>query len=455
MKRNGKGDAMEDLQACYKRYTDRRLDGKTLAYWQNALSSGQSTPADYELFVRDSRDYANALLRRFSSLYAELIGADAPKADVESFVQQQKASQRLWEEADVRGVIALLPTFEHRHRDLIQKVHRSLGADAEALTPERTSALVDRFRSDPTFDVDALEAELQARPTPPVPPTPAPTPASPAPTPGDEAPAWADDWEAVFERPVFLQEYLRFGERLATLGASDARDWMRAHKRASDDLRLSANDVLMRYAGRPPMSEYEFVKRYLAEALEPEFADRLLARLLGSPEYHEAMSAALERAYRATYDVALDSVAVGYLFAQALERRLSLSDPGLQELVVAFKSETDAYVERVYRAYLDIYQREPDEGEIAAHVATYRAADADKAAVDRAIARALIAALEFHDIVKKKLRFYYLEATNTEIAPSALYRLLDACLSSIEGSESMDHVVRVIKSSVDSESPRG
>lgn len=441
-----------DLQAFYKRYTDRRLDGKTLAYWQNALSTGQATQSDYSQFVRSSRDYANALLRRFSALHSELIGVDAPKSDVESFLQKQKDSEALWEEADVRAVIAALPTFEHRHRDLIHKIHRSMGSDVEPLTPERVCALLDRFRADSAFDVDALVSELQAAPEEDERPPPPEAPATPPPPPPPEEahashlmPSWADDWEVIFERPVFLQEYLWFGKELASL--DDPGAWIRAHKSTIDDLRLSANDVLMRYAAQAPMTEYEFVKRHLADCAEPDFVGRLLGRLLGSPEYREAMNAALERAYRVTYDVSLDAGAVGYLFAQALERRLSLSDPGLQELVVAFKNETDEYVERIYRAYLDIYQREPDDGEIAHFVAMYREAP-DRADVDRVIARSLISALEFHDIVKKKLRFYHLEATNTEIAPSALYRVLDACLAGIRGAESMEDVVKVIKSLV-------
>lgn len=456
-----RNDLKDALQGQYLAFTERRVDSKTLSYWHTNIDKGAKTLDEFQAFVARSSDYSNALVRRFTLQHVVLLGTEPDPAEVGRFLQGRQDGELL-DESSIRAYVTRLPEFVKQYRDLIVRVHDSVGDNAVPLSEGEVQRLLNKFVTDPSYDTDALETDLSKAPAPPVPPPPPPTPPPPAveaaPQPNGMSvaadvvtvvPGWVDSWERVFNRAVFLQEYLKFGGILSEKMASSpeaAVRWIESYKAHMDDQMLHANDLLMRYAGRQSVTtEHAFVKTYLDVAQGAGFLDELLEELLKSDEYRKAITDSLAAAYKNTYDETLDADAKSYLFAKALALRLSLVDPRLQELLVGFHEETLQYNNRIFDTYLTMYDREPDAAEVNDHLCKYRAAGPAADTVDTAIAHELINSIEFHDTLKKRVRAVHLSEFGSDIATSRLYKTLQECVSKLHGVDSMDGVDMVVK----------
>lgn len=465
-------ETSQTIQHMYKRYTDMRMDAKTCSYWLDGFRTQTKNMRDLTEYIRASADYSKALQRRFAAVYLELIGTDADAASVDNFVEiHRERIGELLDTAAIREVIAVLPAFEFRHADLVRKMHASMHHDHE-LSEADITEFVNKFRKSSEYDIDQLHADLksfkadatkhdadvdtdsdeeneESEPE-----------AEPELAAAERYPAWADTWEEVFGRPLYVQEYLLFNDVLSK--TTDQQRWIADYKNVFKNAFLLTTDILHKFAGNSVYTEYQFVKQYLQEyfacyttssaAAPEEFCATLKNRILRSDDYHDAMYETLRSAYNQTYDTKLDDEAIGYMFTQALEKRLSLSDAMIQELVVAFKAETDEYVERVYRLHLEVYQREPDADEVDAYVAMYRRnGKANVAVTERQICKSLIATLEFHDVLKKKIRLLSAER-GVELSTSAIYRCLNECLECIKKNssdiDSMNAVLDIVQSEI-------
>jgi hypothetical protein len=161
------------------------------------------------------------------------------------------------------------------------------------------------------------------------------------------------------------------------------------------------------------------------------------------------------------------------MFILAKKLALSLDDERTPDILTAFKQQTDVIVNNIYDTYEHVLGRHPDEEELAQHVCQYRVrANVGRTSwgtrdddvmisheieedvlteLNRMTESNLVSSLEFHDIVKDKLRQTFAiqhgapheggEATSISLSSKVLYSMLSVALNKIESLSPRDRTV--------------
>jgi hypothetical protein len=119
-----------------------------------------------------------------------------------------------------------------------------------------------------------------------------------------------------------------------------------------------------------------------------------------------------------------------YLFDRVRERKIEISNEDLNIFIAEFKKETDEIVQRVFDIYMEVYEREPEEDELNNHV-TFMRMTKDKMIADSTIKSELRNALEYHDVLKKRIKKVYLtnNGSNQNPPQSLVFKILDKILA--------------------------
>ncbi len=491
------------LQTLYRRFTNRKIDAKTLRFWESALRDGGSGMADFEQFVSGSADYANHIAQLFKTKHIELLGGDPDVVASDAFMRAHGG--RLLEEADVHRYIASGPECQEKYRTLIRTmgdVASERSASLRGLTEVEVEELVAKFVQDPGYGVTDLEADIERLCLPASAPAAgqgeaavvaAPAPrwsesvvqeapdcadvlaelqnqwagagagaealliklirrcrASPSPGPAssqphqEEVPAWVDEWEREAGRPMYVHEYLKQSllPSSGSGGGVDVRAAVQHHRRVYEH----ARKIQEKYADRQ-LDEYAFVRDHIRDMDAPEFLQRMLEDILRSDQYRDLMTQAIVDTHRRMYDAPPDADSTAYMFARALAEQMALHDERLRELVVSFRTECDAQAARVHELYLKVYGREPDAEEVTQALPAYRGDPAHER-VDARVVQQLMSGLEFHDVLKKKIKFHFWETHGSEIGASALYKVLNVCIASLPRCADMEQAIEMVRQAI-------
>jgi len=268
-----------------------------------------------------------------------------------------------------------------------------------------------------------------------------------------------EEFRRIAKRPMYVQEYLRYRAHRDRLGwwrkggggssAIDEEDMRRQFAADSVAVITLANvirDVRERYLGMDS-SEYDAVRTHLhllpaptasghapsAEAMAALIREEAIA----TPEYEAAMRKRLSDTHEGIYtagSVALSADDLRRLFARAKRAGLSLVDDGLRACVSEYQEENDQIQDNIFGVFTAVYDRQPDRQELERHVAVYRGdggpdggdrVEPERMAQQNARLECELASdLEFHDVLKKKVKQRYMEAHGTGIFASALYATL-------------------------------
>jgi hypothetical protein len=176
------------------------------------------------------------------------------------------------------------------------------------------------------------------------------------------------------------------------------------------------------------ISEVDFVKRYIyAIDDDPQYKDDIVSALTASPAYEREMCAVVRKAFKALYDMPLAPEDERHMFEQIKGKRLSLVSQEISEIVAALKAETDMYLESLDAIYSGILTRSPDAYECVHYKKLYR----DDHDVNKSAERVradLFASLEYHDVLKTKIRTMCEEEHIGPLLPSKLFALLNVAL---------------------------
>ena len=431
-----------DLAATYRKFTGKRIEGTSLSYWTGAVSSGKQTAKAFEDFVSASDDYKSYVLQLLRTAFLERIGSEPDQSVVEDFFTAQ--ADKLAGAEEVDAYVVRLPAFSQKYAALIEVVHSSMSEAARvSLTPEVVAACLDKFRADPAYGPDGLLVDLKA------PGTAAPVVSAEASSVVASAPSavvqgypqWADRFEEHFGRPVFLQEYFKYDPSLQKAAGID--HWLAAKHGTYAEVYRKASAIFRDYTGAP-VSEYAYVKAYLERMEHPAFLSELKAHVLGSEEYRQQMLGVLSTAYARMFDQVLDPSSATHVFNKALVAGMALDDARIGDLITGFKEETDAFVDRIYKIHLELFQRDPDAAEVIAFLSWYREDAAAPKRTDARVTRALMEALEFHDVLKRKIRSAHVRLHGADVGAGALYRALESCLKNLARADCMEQVEQIV-----------
>jgi hypothetical protein len=472
-----------ELQKMYKDFTNRRIDAKTLNYWKDAITSCNQSLKEFGTFIASSSDYINNILSIFNILFLENIGREADVKEINKFLRDH--TETLVDESHIKSYIFSLNVFSEHCHSLIN----SLGG--ENFTKHQTEILVERFKNNANYDIDALTDDINN--------------ISSIKSQGDEClsknnsagclqiskiiqedglnidskidsyissiaqypiidevsgllkyvindsvntkPEWVEVFQEIFKRPIFLEEYLKYDATLSALSHDLQVKWIQSYINKYNTIISSVTEIVSKYIGNT-FNEYDFIRLHINDIDCDTFINDMRDQILSSTGYKDKMSQVLSVTYAHVFDKQPSQIDVDYLFSKALSLKLSLQDEQILQLLIEFKKETDTFSERIYRLFLDIYQRDPDEEENSKYIPLYRNTVSEFENIDNTIAQHLMCGFEFHDVLKKKIRSFHLESKNTDITPSMLYRILKACLdriSNIVEANSFNKVNDIVK----------
>jgi len=254
-----------------------------------------------------------------------------------------------------------------------------------------------------------------------------------------------DNFEDIFNRPMFIQEYFKYVIEKNTLDLN-LEDLHATHNFKYHKLR----SIFQCYTGKS-ISEYYFVKKYLYKVDDPSFFDNNIDEIVNSPEYKQSMQKVLVDKYKNMFDLTLYESDIDYIFNVVKGKKLDIVTEDLDLVLEQLKTETDDIISNIFKVYMDVLQRAPDMSEIERYVMFYRdRKDTQTNATTNAeLERIIVRTLEFHDIIKKHIRTIHLENKEKEILHSAMYDILNRIISRID-EVNMKTLVEIVNTLIDS-----
>ena len=350
------------------------------------------------------------VLRNFSQSYYELIGSsDVNNDDVTRMYNGFLACPTA---GSIESFIRQSNEFADKHRKLIVKVHGLVSTNGKTLTQDIISRLVHRFVIDGQYNVDKLrediveieEASLQS---------------TIAIIPEEVVQAevvqvelviaklsldtlFLADFEAEFDRPMFVQEYFAYKERLfTTVNLSDL------HTKFNETY-IAARTCYLNYMEKG-LGMHDFVRAHLSEFEDSTFVETLTANMVASDGYTNCMRTKLSNMYRIMYDEELHDDDFGYLIKRLKDTRVPLWHESLSMVVSDFRCESVSMGERVDACFRKVLRRGAEPDELSRNVRAFRRGD-DFLESELNLRRQLIATLEFHDVAKDLIRDAMLRA---------------------------------------------
>ena len=228
-----------------------------------------------------------------------------------------------------------------------------------------------------------------------------------------------DAFESVFQRPMFVQEYFKYIDN-----NNDTNNWPELHARHSENFNRM-REIFESYTGKT-ISEYYFVHRFLFVIDDPAFFDSIVDDIVQGGEYKNGMSKVLIERYTTMFDVTMSDMDIEYIFDIVKKQKLDIVNEQLTTILTNLKEETDGTIGCIFKVYIKVLERPPDLNEIEQYVAYYR-----NGGLDIELEKVLMRTLEFHDNIKKKIRFEYHSKKNKEVLPSVLFDILNRIIVKI------------------------
>jgi hypothetical protein len=424
---------------------NQRPDPKMLNYWSTTLGKGEKSYVDFVSFVLKSPDYINHnksifvdVFYEYASCLPEGLEANAMFDDLMTSFDGIAISRQ-----DMRKYIVTSPAFVTSCGDQVKKLYKA--ARQSDPDVDVVNTYIQKFWNDPAYNVDALQKDITTPTTPAPLPTPqdpprtdvSPTESNGSPTPiattqlpvildKDDAKQCIDLYESVFGRGMNAREYMQFIDALIALPTPAARQKrIEAIKVDMRDAFVKVQDTLHRYLAQD-ITDLDFMREHLSAWLaDKDYTNTLVRDIVASDAYLQKMTAKIATLHETMYGEPIPQEDAAYLFNKIRVRGLELMNEDLNREIQDFKDETDTYVQHLFDLYLDVYEREPDKEELAEHLKLVR--DAGTEVASASIKKDLRNALEYHDMIKKKIRKAYATVGITA-SPSAIYKVLELVL---------------------------
>jgi len=442
------------------------MDSKMLNYWVNSINRKDKNLVDFQEFLLKSQDYSNIIRNTFMDVFYERLSENNYYELFDEF--QKHYTDKKVDISDISSFITESGIFREKYHHVIVTVYEAMKGQ-EPSEQEVNSYLL-KFKQNSKYDIDDLRVDISMATSPfdmdenicgdlseeeqteifelwedkakflefyRSAKTAQPREILPQqvmemkPTienKSDNTLSIVDSFETIFKRNMNVREYLLYFDKLAKLNEKEKDTFIMSLKRVHDELFVNVQDILLRYLGSN-LDEDGFIKNYLHRSNEENFIDRLKQDIILSDDYESKMKERLASLYKSLYDTTLDSIEASYLFTSIKNKGYDLLNEDLNNEIVSFKSKTDNIIERILNIFLDTFEREPDTYEVSKYLQIYRDNSSSPIAdIDNIVEHDLQESLEFHDVIKKKIKKLYSSIHNSSIAPSIVYTLLKKVL---------------------------
>lgn len=421
-----------------------KMDTKTSKYWTNAIAKGDKTTEDFRDYVVRSQDYTNYVRSTFVDVYYELAQCISDRTDVHVlFEEMMKAKEgSIVSRADIKQYIAHTSDFRQGLQNEIVRLYRTLHGTA----PEDAiiKGYEDQFLNDTTgiYSLEQLEHDIanhqqhqQAN---------LPFQQNDNQTMTTSEPAAASQqqpsvlnpgninlieaFESAVKRNMSAREYLLFSNDL-----SNAKDKHALARTIDDQIQkhfVQVQDTVHKFLD-VSIDRDAFITNHIIPAFQTEnYGSILQTELVLSDLYEKKMTNKIKQLHDTMYGEEMLEEDCAYLFNRIRDMQLGIMNEDLNRLIAEFKKETDEIVQRVFDIYMEVYEREPEDDELNMHVTFMRMTTDTEVAV-ATIKNDLRHALEYHDVLKKRIKKAYVAVHGSQAHPisqSQVFKVLEKIL---------------------------
>ncbi len=418
------------IQQLFERHAGKTVDHRTLSYWVSRIAGGELSLDDLQQKIFEGPEYK----ARIEGVYRQIFAEQAPflpytDGFFADFWTKVASSNPVEYPAFVFHVRALKEVAEHiLSSNALAKLDRyttDIDFDLAAclaqsceLTPLENEILVQNVK--PTNEQESANNNFAST-------------CHQTQNNMDYDRAKLTELERVFERPLYVPEYFKY--------STSTQDNLLIMKAYQESMMNKLADVYVSYK-QATLSEWEFVNTYLFEIDEPGFLDNFIRDVVDSSAYKTNMIKACQDWYYKLYGTGLSEYDANIVFHQARQCSYSLVDSRISEALTAFKEETDAFELEVHATYGKILERPPDATECIAEVRTFRSAKETQSLQTSVhdLEIRLMNTLEFHDVIKQRIKEEYKEVYGGTISPSKLFSVLTSVVSRLPSLTSFDAV---------------
>lgn len=471
------------IQSLHNELVGKSLDTSTLAFWATSIMKGSQSIDDFIEFVINTDDYKKNADSQFKYNYFMYVDYDLSETTLANFqdyaIKKIKETQTSMNESDIHAYISQLDTFIEKYTYIVKTVY-NLKYSSEC-PGEICKKYVDKFATNPLYNIDLLENEIdnsEYKTTDTADTSKVETVAGQVDKSHDFRLAYVnatnempsdndmivmqnmsanidklveifvaskkvvvepipqkttyDDielerFQAAFQRPMYVQEYYKYVVNNENDMIEDYGDLKEMH-----DANFNHMRQLVQLYTNVAMEELDFIKKYLDKIDNPRFFDDFVDTIISSIEYEINQKTSINARYKRMFDEDLESHDTNFIFNKVKLAKLSLVDDAIEQMLTAFKSDTDDIITHVFEKYISVLERQPDIFEITKWVEVYRHSDIGFDQQDDVVESVLMKSLEFHDILKKRIRALYSEKKGSAILPSILYNTLDVVLPNLD-----------------------
>lgn len=249
-------------------------------------------------------------------------------------------------------------------------------------------------------------------------------------------------FEKIMERPMFVHEYIYYMQHQPMDVASI---------QLQRTLFYEVREVYQKHINKD-LDEYNFVKTYLTRLHDSEgFMEQFIKDILESADYRDNMISIINTKYQRMYGETLDREDLQVVFDKIKQKRLHLFSEELSSTIVEFKRETDDIITHIFDKYMSLLDRQPDTYESTQYMHRYREQyGSGFEALDAQLEKDLVHSLEYHDVIKQKIKRTYVSSHGKEPLPSKTFEIMSVCLGQLAGMASAKDIEALIQTHVSS-----
>lgn len=413
---------------------NHKLDNKSLQYWEQCIVNNLSSFDDFknniyssQVFMNVTKDMYDQLAHeigdgklKFAAFYKDHQGPEANAANARKFIMGLPEFA-VKSKVAIKGL--LLYELEHFDDNMIDFYFNKL-VSAEDYSYDKMTADI---KSKVHVVVDSGIEQIN---------TSSDIVLSPAVTaPPLYNKEFVVDFEEVFQRPIFIQEYFKY----SGMGQCDFVQMYREHNANYNRLR----EIFESFTGKT-ISEYYYVHRFLDSVDDVHFFDNIINDIVDSNEYKNSMQRILVEQYKSMYDIDLDEQDIVYIFDIVKRQKLDIKSERIVVILSDLKDENDTIVSNIFKEFTQVLERPPDVYDIEQYTNYYRYRLSEGyASINKSLESILMQTLEFHDIIKKKIKELFVAKNGADIKPSVLFDCLNRVLTRKDDFDmkSMDDII--------------
>ena len=399
----------------------QKLDNKTLQYWEQCIANEHATVEDFKQHI-----YASTIFIQSTKIMYEKLAFKMNVGVGDKFIDFSKLYTG--KDATIGNALTFitsLPEFETTYtaniRDML--VYETAISD---IPNEYVSFYLDKFKQSPEYSFEQMALDIEKKLHI-----------------GSETQTINEDssfikqndlnpvvcpydnmfvlqFEEVFQRPIYIQEYFKYTKTLLPF-----EQLYQSHHENFNRLR----SIFETYTGKT-ISEYFFVSKYLDQIDNPLFFENFIDSIVNSVEYKSSMQNILATQYKSLYDIDLEEQDITYIFEIVKKQKLDIINERIAVILYELKEETDTIISNIFKQYTKVLERPPDVYEIEQYTQYYRSKlEQGYTIINESLETILMHTLEFHDIIKKKIKELFFEKNGSEIRPSTLFDCLNRVLT--------------------------